>query len=171
MNGIELRTLRPDELQQWLDFLCRDVFPQDPREAVESLWHTDGRKDFSGVFVAVDGTGNIVGSVKAECRDISICGEMTPAAIISGVGTRRDMRGRGIAMRLFDMCRAYMLENGARVAHLYSRPDTLDFYRRMGFGALPQRAGEDFYRMYMLISPFAPGGVLVADTQTLIRLL
>ena len=46
MQDIIIRNLRPDELNNWLDFLCREIFPNDPRDAVESLWRDDSQKDF-----------------------------------------------------------------------------------------------------------------------------
>lgn len=169
--SIKIRTLRPDEISKWLDFMCNEVFPDDPREAVESMWHDDPAKDFSGIFIAVDDHDNIVASVKAACKNVTICGMSVRAGIISGVGTRRNYRGQGLITQLFDICRQSMIERGVRIFHLYSNPDTLTFYLHNGYLALPQRPGETFHRMYQVISPFSIGKTEISDTASLIALL
>lgn len=165
------RTLRPDEVGKWLDFMCNEIFPDDPREAVESMWTDDPIKDVTGIFVAVDDHDDIIASVKSACKGIIIRGVPIKTAIISGVGTRRDHRGQGLNARLFDVCCREMLARGARISHLYSNPDTLEFYLRMGYAALPQRPGEDFFRMYRLLAPFTLGDSDIPTTQNLLDLL
>lgn len=168
---IEMRTLRPDELQKWLDFMSREIFPDDPREAVESMWHDDPVKDFTGIFVAVDAQENIVGSAKAACRDMLIGGQPVSTGIISGVGVRQDFRHQGVSRQLFAMCRHAMLERDVKLLHLYSNPDTLNFYRHMGYLSTPQQPGESFHRMYLLIAPFTIADACVSTTQQLINIL
>ena len=121
------RSLRLDEVGKWLAFLCDDVFPGDPRSAVEDIWLRDPEKAPSGVFVALDGRGRVLSAVMGGCRYLPLGGESVYTGIVSGVGTRRDMRGQGLATRLFALCRAHLLQKGAALAHLYSRPDTLAF--------------------------------------------
>lgn len=165
---MEFRTLRPDELSQWFDFLCRDIFPNDPREAVESMWHNNDEQAFEGVFIAVQPDDRIVGSVMAGCRNLPICGLPVRSGIISGVGIAPDFRHRGISRQLFALCDAYLLRRNAKIAHLYSKPDTLAYYVHLGYLHLPQQPGEDFYRMYRVLSPFSLGDVRIPDTRTLI---
>ncbi len=168
---VEERCLRPDELGKWLDFLSEEVFPGDPRSAVEDIWLRDPEKDFGGVFIAVDGQGRILSSVMAGCMEISLCGGRVYAGVVSGVGTRREMRGRGLASRLFALSHARLLQKGARLAHLYSKADTLSFYRRLGYLERPRRPGEDFFRMYRVLAPMPVGGAWAEDTRALLRIL
>ena len=83
-ENIIFRNSAPDELQSWLSFLAEDVFPGDPIEDVLSIWESDGEKDLRGVFIAVDPAGEIVGSVKAECRELALGGVPVLTGIISG---------------------------------------------------------------------------------------
>ena len=165
------RSLQPDELCKWFDFLCRDIFPGDPREAVESMWNSNNEQAFEGVFVAVQPGGNIIGSVMAGCRPMPVCGEPVITGIISGVGVAPKFRRQGISAQLFALCDAYLLRRGAKIAHLYSKPDTLSYYTKRGYLHLPRRPGEDFFRMYRVLSPFCLGHISIPDTSTLIDIL
>ena len=168
---IEFRNLRPDELTRWFDFLCRDIFPHDPREAVESMWNGNDEHAFEGVFIAVQPDGHIIGSVMAGCRNMSVLGTPIRTGIISGVGVAAEFRGQGISAQLFALCNAYMLSRDAKIAHLYSKPDTLAYYTKQGYLSLPRQPGEDFFRMYRVLSPFTLGDTPIADTSSLIRFL
>ena len=170
-ENIVIRTLEPDELTAWLDFLCRDVFPNDPRETVEGIWYDDPGKDFGGVFVAAEPDGSIVGSVRAECRMLGVAGQAVYGGIVSGAGVKAAYRGRGIARRLFDACHRRLYDQGAAVSHLYSKPDTLEFYLHLGYRSLPRVGGESFYRMVRLIRPFSIGDTPVSDSDALAAVL
>jgi predicted N-acetyltransferase YhbS len=165
--NIEIRTLKPDELTAWFDFLSREIFPGDPRDVIEGMWYNDAEKDFGGIFIAADPEGRIVGSVKAECCMLPVLGQPVRGGIVSGVGTKAGYRGQGISRRLFAACHSRLLEKDAVIAHLYSKPDTLDFYLRLGYRNLPQREGEPFFRMYCVLKPFAVGGTPVPDSDSL----
>ena len=167
MNDITIRTLSRQELTSWLAFLCRDVFPDDPPEVVRGIWENDPAKDFGGVIVAAEPDGSIVGSFKAECCTLNLAGHSVRGGIVSGVGVKESRRGQGISRRLFDAGHRYLTEKGALVSHLYSNPDTLDFYLRLGCRTLPRKTGESFYRMYRLIRPFSVGENLIADSESL----
>lgn len=168
---MEFRTLRPDELRKWFDFLCRDIFPDDPREAVESMWRGCDDSACEGVFIAILPDGRIVGSVMAGYRPLSVCGEPVMTGIISGVGVSPEFRGQHISARLFALCDAFLLSRGAKIAHLYSKPDTLAYYAKLGYAHLPQRDDEDFFRMYRVLTPFSIGSASIPKTQALIDIL
>ena len=168
---MELRNLRPDELGKWFDFLCRDIFPDDPSEAVESMWNNNDERAFEGVFIAVLPDGRIVGSVMAGCRCMPVGTLPVCTGIISGVGVAPDFRGQGISTQLFALCDAYLLRRGAKIAHLYSKPNTLAYYAKQSYLPLPQRPSEDFYRMYRVLSPFFLGDTPIPDTRSLIGFL
>lgn len=171
MQDIIIRNLRPDELNNWLDFLCREIFPNDPRDAVESLWRDDSQKDFGGIFVAVNPNGAIVGSAKAGCRMLPLAGESVPAGIISGVGIRKEFRRQGLATQLMTTLHDSLRRRKMAVAHLYSKPDTFAFYQNLGYRALPQQPDEDFFRMYRVLIPFTLNNMPVKSTEQLISRL
>ena len=170
-ESLTFRPMRADELTKWLDFLCTEIFPNDPRDAVESLWHSDAVQDPAGVLLALNADGNIIASVKAGCRALSVCGCDVMTGIISGVGVRRDFRTQGITSRLFALCDEYMRSKRAKLAHLFSKPDTLEFYLHNGYMALPQRPGEDFYRMYRVLMPFYLRTTTISETGHLMAFL
>lgn len=169
VKDITLRHLAPGEAEAWLDFLHREVFPCDPRENLAGIWDAEG--DPAGVQLAVDAAKRMAGSVRIACMDTELRGCPVRMGIVSGVGVRSDMRGRGLARRLFSAAWDYMARMDVPVAHLYSREDTLDFYRNLGFGALPRRPGEDFWRMYWVRVPFPMGERRVSCTAELLALL
>ena len=41
-----VRNLLPWELEKWFDFLCRDIFPDDPRHVIEDMWYGDREKKY-----------------------------------------------------------------------------------------------------------------------------
>ena len=166
-----IRTLRADEVPLWLDFMCHEIFPDDPREAVESMWTEDPIKDVTGIFIAESTDGRIIASVKAACRDLSFGGTAVRTAIISGVGVRNDFRGQGVIRRLFAACDAEMIARGAQIAHLYSNPDTREFYLHMGYLHPARRPGEDYYRMFRLLAPVSVNGTEIRSTLDLLSLL
>ena len=165
---MEFRTLRPDELRKWFDFLCCDIFPDDPREAVESMWRGCDESACEGVFIAVLPSGRVVGSVMAACRTMPVRDVPVTTGIISGAGVSPEFRGQHISAQLFALCDAFLLSRGAKIAHLYSKPDTLAYYTKLGYGHLPQRADEDFFRMYRVLMPVSIGSVSIPDTPALI---
>ena len=168
-DNLTLRPMRADELPDWLDFLCEEIFPHDPREAVESLWHNDPYRNPADVLIAVNDDGLILASVKSTCRLMNLCGQPVMTAIISGVGVRSPHRGQGLIRRLLEQCDRASIARGAVAAHLYSNADTLDFYLHMGYQAVLQRPGEDFHRMFQLLKPFDLCTRRVETTEQLIR--
>ena len=165
-----LRPLRADELDAWFTFIRTEIFPDDPIENLESMRRNLSEDDIAGIFVAIDPQGDIVASVQSACRD-HVGGLPCRMGIISGVGTRRDCRGQGLCRKLFALSDAYLLARNAPIAHLYSEPDTLALYQRLGFFALPRRLGEDFFRMYRIIRPFPLNDTLIASAAQLIPML
>ena len=67
--NIEIRTLKPDELTAWFDFLSREIFPGDPRDVIEGMWYNDAEKDFGGIFIAADPEGRMREYLERLCRD------------------------------------------------------------------------------------------------------
>lgn len=163
--AIRLRSLEIHELDKWFDFLSREIFPGDARSIIEGMWYDDAEKDIRGICIATDADGNIIGSAKAGCRPLLVQQQLVCTAILSGVGTKREYRGQGISRRLLEMCHDYARGKGAVLAHLYSKPDTFEFYRYLGYRNTPRRADESFYRMYRVLQPFPFQTHMIADTD------
>ena len=165
-----IRNLAEDELSKWLDFLCDEIFPGDPRENVEGIWYDDAEKDLRGVFVSVNPDNSIVASVKVCCTMMTVKDQKVLAGIISGVGTKKEYRGCGITGQLWAACNKYMEDREVNIAHLYSKPDTLDYYLHLGFRCSDKHPDESFYRMYRVIQPFELGNIHISTTEEFIDL-
>ena len=162
------RNLSPEEIPDWLAFLSNEIFAGDPPEAVSAIWENNRERSTNGIFIAADRNGSIAGSVCAECRTLLFRGFPILTGIISGVGVKKEFRGAGISRTLFDMCHEYLNSRGVSAAYLYSKPDTLEYYRRLGYADCRMRQGEDFYRMLRLIRPFRVGSTRIGCTEELI---
>ena len=91
--------------------------------------------------------------------------------IITGVGTKKEYRKHGISRILFKKCFEYLKERGVKIAHLYSKIDTLDFYYHFGFLNSKKRKEESFYRMFYVIQPFTTNNKIINDTQEFIDII
>ena len=169
-DNVTYRTIRMAEVPKWLDFLCNEIFPDDPRDVIENIWHKS-TQDPSGVFLALDAEENIIGSLKVDLRWQDICGYTKTVGIISGVGVHHAWRRRGIGSRLFAMCHEYLLDNDVAIAHLYSKPEQYRFFLNMDYSSLNQRPDEDFFRMYRVLKPFYLCTLTIRETGQLMAFL
>jgi hypothetical protein len=81
---MELRTLRPEELDAWLDFVHR-VFNV-PRAYCARHWHNDPWRSCEGIRVAVD-RGQILSTVRVFRRRIYLGGVPVTMGGIGEVST------------------------------------------------------------------------------------
>lgn len=169
MEKIRITHLTIEEIDNWLNFMCTEIFPDDPREAVESMWTNDSEKDVHGIIIAKNEEGQIIGSVKAECLTMPLCGQPVLTGIISGVGICPAYRGRGLSKTLFEACYAYLKTRDMKMTHLYSKPDTLNFYLNSGYRFTKKQPEEDFYRMYYVLSSFRLGEKQITTADELVN--
>ena len=81
-------------------------------------------------FTYFDGTGRVVASVCAYELDLVVDGRLTQATQISGVGTARPYRRRGLNRRLTE---AALEASGRELTFLFADEAAVPFYRRCGF--------------------------------------
>ena len=166
-----IRNLKLNELSDWFDFLSYEIFQNDSREIIEGMWNNDIEKNINGIFVALNNDQKIISSVKAESRNIKLCNNLIFAGIISGVGTKKEFRGQGINRHLFKILHNYLKDRGVSISHLYSKPDTFEYYKHLGYLNSKKHEDESFYRMFYVIQPFTINNVKITNTKELIDIL
>ena len=145
---MDIRTLRPDELDKWLDF-CLFVFGNgiidpDYRHYFEKHFKNDPQATYDGIFVAVDnkvGNGDnkvdngdnkvdnianldnnekFVSTVRVFIRRIFICGKSISMGGIGEVCTHPDYRRQGLSFSLLNKAIEFMKKQNLNVSVLFT---------------------------------------------------
>lgn len=145
---MEIRTLRPDELESWFDHCALAFGEQENRQYFVNHWQNDPWRSLETISVALDG-GRIVSTVRVFLRQIYLRGEKVPAGCLGEVCTHPAYRGRGLATRLIQRSIAWMREHDIPISAL-STGGSSSLYTRLGWQSVPVlwgaariRAGSD----------------------------
>lgn len=137
---MEIRSLRPEELDAWLDH-CMYVFGGGEysdtwRRYFQHHWANDPWRNLDDILVAVDGT-EIAATVRIFHRRLFLFGEAVPMGGIGEVSTKPAYRGQGLASGLLEAAARRMEERGMTVSLLGA--GIQDFYARLGWRVVPFR--------------------------------
>ena len=127
---LEVRTITPDELADYVDTLSTPFFERpDPEKVAGELrenW------DLSRVRAAYEG-GRMVGTFRSWASELTVPGgALVSAAAIAGVSVLATHRRRGVLRRMIAAEHAAMRERGDAVGMLYA--SEYPIYGRFGYG-------------------------------------
>ncbi|MCS7220304.1 MAG: GNAT family N-acetyltransferase [Anaerolineae bacterium] len=132
---MEIRSLRPDELESWFDHCALAFEGQENRQYFVNHWQNDPWRSLETIFVALDG-GCIVSTVRIFLRKIYLRGEMVLAGCLGEVCTHPAYRGRGLATRLIEHSVTWMHDHDIVISAL-STGEIGSFYTRLGWQSVP----------------------------------
>lgn len=133
---MELRALRPEELDSWIDFTTRNSGRSGAE--VARLWQDDPGRFLEGIRVAVDGT-RIVSSLRIYRRELYLGGLALPVGGIGSVCTAEGYRGQGLAGQLLEGAVRLMAQWSIPASLLYASQPTL--FARHGWCPVPVDLG------------------------------
>lgn len=110
---IEIRALRPDELESWLDLRER-LWPDFSRRELSSAGIEAITSSRTGhTFVAADTEGVLHGFVEVTLRDHAEGCRTSPVGYVEGWYVEPDRRGEGLGRELIGAAERWALERGA----------------------------------------------------------
>ena len=128
---IDVRPIRPDELEAYLDANAT-AFHERPKDLAAIAAALRPNWDLSRSWAAIDGT-QVVASFRSFATELTVPGGgQVPAAAIAGVGVRPTHRRRGLLRRLVAAEHAAMRERGEIVGLLNA--SEYPIYGRFGYG-------------------------------------
>lgn len=138
---MEFRTLRENELDQWLDH-CLFVFNKGEysegyRQYFKNHWINDPWRDLESILIAVD-EEKIVSTVRIFHRKIYLNGQVVEMGGIGEVSTKPEYQGRGLSTKLFSLVAKRMQEIGVKVSMLGAAPEKIGFYNKLGWESIPR---------------------------------
>lgn len=134
---IIFRNLYEDELEKWFKFLNEEIFLNEEKDYFFNQWYCDPLKDINGIFVALDGEGRILSTLRVFIRDIYINGVPVSCGGIGSVGTKEEHRGKKLSTTLFEMSKKYMKDKGISVSYLLCGQHNEGYYSRYNYGKSP----------------------------------
>lgn len=133
---MEFRTLRIEELDQWIDH-CLYVFnggkySESFRQYFKNHWMNDPWRDLESIFVAVD-EGKIASTVRVFRRKIYLGGQIVDMGGIGEVSTKAEYQNKGLSKKLLALAIKRMQELGIKVSILFTGHDKFGFYNKSGW--------------------------------------
>ncbi|OQR84853.1 GCN5-like N-acetyltransferase [Achlya hypogyna] len=137
---IELRALRPAEVDAWLDH-CAEVFEgKATREYFAAHLHSDPRalESWGNIVVAVDAASRkIVSTVRVVPRQQYFNRGIVPMSGLAEVSTKETYRRQGLAAQLIDMAIQGPM-SGSAISFLHTNFDRLGHhYTKHGYISMP----------------------------------
>eukprot|EP00741_Cyanophora_paradoxa_P003914 tig00000737_g3808.t1 len=137
---VEIRGLKEDEIERWLDFVAgvfKDVGRRPPRQYFANHLYLDPWKDLNGIRVAlVDGA--IVSTVRVFRRKCYLRGKVVDVGGIGEVSTDPSMRSKGLARAVLHDAIKYLAHKHVGLVSLHTGA-AAPFYAREGFRAVPRQ--------------------------------
>ncbi|HET9945702.1 MAG TPA: GNAT family N-acetyltransferase [Actinomycetes bacterium] len=131
-DGLVLRTIRPDEVDQTAELLVERGEPADGEDL--RLVLDDPDAGLPGTAVVLDG-GRVVATASLLDEQLDLCGHAVPAGQVELVATAVSHEGRGLARALMQWCHDRSAARGHVVQVMIGIPN---FYRRFGYSyAMP----------------------------------
>ncbi|MDF2685968.1 MAG: hypothetical protein K0S55_1149 [Clostridia bacterium] len=126
---MDIRTLKPDELDKWLDY-CPYVFGNgvidpDYRYYFEKHFKNDPQATYDGIFVAVENNENngnekIVSTVRVFIRRIFVCGKSITMGGIGEDCTDPEYRRQGLSFSLLKKAIEFMKKLNINISVLFT---------------------------------------------------
>lgn len=138
---MEIRTLKKEEFDEWLDH-CLYVFNKGEysegyRQYFKNHWMNDPWRDLESIFVAAS-EGRIVSTIRIFHRKIYINGQLINMGGIGEVSTRPEYQRMGLSTKLFSFALKRMQELGIKVSLLSAAQDKIGFYNKLGWQSVPR---------------------------------
>ncbi|NLG25491.1 MAG: GNAT family N-acetyltransferase [Clostridiales bacterium] len=135
-TGIDLRSLRSEELESWAA-LCDEGFGfRDGAAYFLRHFRDDPFADINGIFVAEAG-GRLVSSVRVFTREVYLAGRRVTMGGIGEVCTLADYRRQGLSGELLKRAIGYMAARGLDISMLFTGSN--GHYARYGWFTVPTR--------------------------------
>ena len=138
---MEFRTLREEELDEWLDH-CLLVFNKGEysegyRQYFKNHWINDPWRDLESILVAVD-EEKIVSTVRIFHRKIYLNEQIVEMGGIGEVSTKPEYQCMGLSTKLFSLVTKRMQELGVKVSMLSAAPEKIGYYNKLGWERIPR---------------------------------
>lgn len=133
---MQIRSLRPEEFDAWIEFLELSFGRQEAQHARH--WYTDPSRDLNGILISACGNW-ILSAVRIFRRQIYLGGQ---AVTVGGIGeacTHPEYKGKGLSGRLLKAALSHMAQQGMAVSLLFTRNKAL--YARHGWKKIPMQVG------------------------------
>lgn len=138
---MEFRSLRPEELEEWLDH-CMYVFnggsyDEAYRNYFMNHWFNDPWRDMDSILVAVE-DGKILSTVRVFHRKMHLLGQCITMGGIGEVSTKPECQGLGLSTKLLQLAIERMEKLGMHVSLLGTYEKLFGYYEKLGWRSLPR---------------------------------